>query len=144
MSTDSKLAEQSRRIAACQRVMDLIDAYVERPNAGNRLSIREGLWELAAHSPNPASGASEQEQAGEAVVGEAGTMPGTSGFTMACFHADKVPLGTKLYTRPLEPLTQTKLIALWADKSDGPSNAEIVSFARAIERAHGITKEPKT
>ncbi len=30
-------------------------------------------------------------------VGEAGSMPGTSGFTMACFHADKVPLGTKLY-----------------------------------------------
>lgn len=53
--------------------------------------------------------------------------------------------GTKLYTRPLEPLTQTKLIALWADKSDGPSNAEIVSFARAIERAHGIgiTKDTK-
>ena len=45
--------------------------------------------------------------------------------------------------RPLEPLTQTKLIALWADKSDGPSNAEIVSFARAIERAHGITKDTK-
>jgi hypothetical protein len=34
-------------------------------------------------------------------VGEAGTMPGTSGFTMACFHADKVPLGTKLYTQPM-------------------------------------------
>lgn len=33
-------------------------------------------------------------------VGEVGTMPGTSGFTMACFHADKVPLGTKLYTAP--------------------------------------------
>lgn len=56
-----------------------------------------------------------------------------------------VRVGTKLYTRPLEPLTQTKLIALWADKSDGPSNAEIVSFARAIERAHGIgiTKDTK-
>lgn len=33
-------------------------------------------------------------------VGEAGTMPGASGFTMACFHAEKVPVGTKLYTRP--------------------------------------------
>jgi hypothetical protein len=31
-------------------------------------------------------------------VGEAETMPGTSGFTMVCFHADKVPVGTKLYT----------------------------------------------
>jgi hypothetical protein len=33
-------------------------------------------------------------------VGEAGAMPGTSGFTMACFEAAKVPVGTKLYTLP--------------------------------------------
>lgn len=33
-----------------------------------------------------------------APVGEAGTMPGTSGFTMACFKAADVPVGTKLYT----------------------------------------------
>ena len=29
-----------------------------------------------------------------------GGMPGTTEFTMACFHADKVPIGTKLYTLP--------------------------------------------
>ncbi|WP_257811663.1 hypothetical protein [Burkholderia glumae] len=34
--------------------------------------------------------------AGEA-VGVADSMPGTSGFTMACFEAAKVPIGTKLY-----------------------------------------------
>lgn len=34
-------------------------------------------------------------------VGATGSMPGTSGFTMAAFEADKVPVGTKLYTRPL-------------------------------------------
>lgn len=34
------------------------------------------------------------------VVGEAGTMPGTSGFTMACFQADVVPVGTKLALVP--------------------------------------------
>ena len=34
--------------------------------------------------------------AGEA-VGVAGSMPGTDGFTMACFDAAKVPIGTKLY-----------------------------------------------
>lgn len=33
-------------------------------------------------------------------VGEAGTMPGTSGFTMAVFNASDVPVGTKLYTEP--------------------------------------------
>lgn len=31
-------------------------------------------------------------------VGQAGTMPGTDGFTMAAFRADDVPVGTKLYT----------------------------------------------
>ena len=45
-----------------------------------------------------------------------------------------------LYTAPPQrkPLTREEAIALWADKSDGPSNAEIVSYCRAIERAHGI------
>ena len=33
-------------------------------------------------------------------VGTTGGMPGTTGFTMACFHADKVPIGSKLYTLP--------------------------------------------
>jgi hypothetical protein len=42
---------------------------------------------------------SAQEQAAEP-VGEVGCMPGTTGFTMACFKADDVPVGTKLYTHP--------------------------------------------
>ena len=33
-------------------------------------------------------------------IGTTGGLPGTPGFTMACFHADKVPIGTKLYTLP--------------------------------------------
>ena len=33
-------------------------------------------------------------------VGEAAFMPGTTGFTMACFLASDVPVGTKLYTHP--------------------------------------------
>lgn len=33
-------------------------------------------------------------------VGTTGGMPGTTGFTMACFHADKVPIGSKLYALP--------------------------------------------
>ena len=33
-------------------------------------------------------------------VGEAGSMPSASGFTMACFKASDVPVGTKLYTHP--------------------------------------------
>jgi len=41
----------------------------------------------------------------------------------------------------VQPLDQTRIVALWGDRSDGPSTAEIVKFARAIERAHGITGE---
>ena len=50
------------------------------------------------------------------------------------------PVWMPLYTAPPQrkPLTREKAIALWADKSDGPSNGEIVSYCRAIERAHGI------
>ena len=38
--------------------------------------------------------------AGGDQVGRAMSLPGISGFTMACFHSDVVPLGTKLYTTP--------------------------------------------
>lgn len=40
-----------------------------------------------------------------------------------------------------EALSRQTLIGLWGDKSDGPSNSEIVDFGRAVERAHGITGE---
>lgn len=33
-------------------------------------------------------------------VGIVGSMPGTEGFTMACFKADEVPVGTPLYLHP--------------------------------------------
>ncbi|MEQ6307400.1 hypothetical protein ABN448_09320 [Delftia acidovorans] len=48
-------------------------------------------------------------------VGEAGTMPGTSGFTMACFHADKVPLSTKLYTQPMAAAPQAPAAPILGD-----------------------------
>lgn len=53
---------------------------------------------LTASTTPPAQPAVAQG-AGE-VVGEVDTMPGTTGFTMACFRADEVPVGTKLYTHP--------------------------------------------
>ena len=52
---------------------------------------------------------------------------------------------TPVYLHPPQqrkPLLRGEIIGLWKDRSDGPSNAEIISFARAIERAHGITGEP--
>jgi hypothetical protein len=52
-----------------------------------------GIWQAARQS----AGAT-----GQAPVGVAGTMPGTGdGFTMACFKASDVPLGTKLYAAPI-------------------------------------------
>ena len=53
---------------------------------------------------------------------------------------------TPVYLHPPQqrkPLLRGEIIGLWKDRSDGPSNAEIISFARAIERAHGITGEQK-
>lgn len=44
---------------------------------------------------------------GQEAVGVVGTMPGTEGFTMACFEADHVPVGTKLYAAPI-PATELK------------------------------------
>lgn len=40
-----------------------------------------------------------------------------------------------------EALSRKAMVDLWGDKSDGPSNSEIIRFGRAVERAHGITGE---
>lgn len=37
-----------------------------------------------------------------------------------------------------KPLTHMQIVMLWGHRSDGPSTPEIVSFARLIEREHGI------
>lgn len=47
---------------------------------------------------------------GEALpVGEAGSMPGTDGFTMAAFRAVDVPIGTKLYARPVPGVSREEV-----------------------------------
>lgn len=53
---------------------------------------------LAASPPTPTEGEP---------VGEAGSMPGTDGFTMAAFRAVDVPIGTKLYASPTQPKAVT-------------------------------------
>lgn len=59
----------------------------ERDWKRDQVSLVEHIYQLA-----------RQRQGSGEPVGEAGTMPGTSGFTMACFKAADVPVGTKLYT----------------------------------------------
>ena len=90
-------------------------------------------------------------------VGKAMSLPGAVGFTMACFHSDLVPLGTKLYTTPQPtqaqagavPLTDEQIEAIatpfitrvgshWEHDDAIPDNGRIEEFARAIEAAHGI------
>ena len=70
--------------------MERAAAELRRLSA-ERDALREALAAYAA----------EQAQAQEP-VGEAHSMPGTGGFTMACFSAATVPVGTKLYDAPVE------------------------------------------
>jgi hypothetical protein len=49
-------------------------------------------------------------------VGEVGTMPGTTAFTMACFKAEAVPVGTKLYTTP--PAAAVQEPVAWGQMDD--------------------------
>ena len=102
-----------------------------------------------------------QPQVEQEPVGEAGSMPGTDGFTMACFRASDVPVGTKLYTRPhhRQPLNDDEILhtgipeQLWFAKRFGSAPAgwtdeqirthnffqsAVTQLVRAIERAHGI------
>jgi hypothetical protein len=48
-----------------------------------------------------------------------------------------LPIGTKLYTSPptRKPLTDSELWEMWVE-----SPSDVLRFARAIERAHGITE----
>ena len=82
----------------------------------------------------------EQPQVEQETVGEAGSMPGTDGFTMARFRASDVPVGTKLYTHPQpkrEPLTEMEINTIWRNST----HRTTVEVVRAIEAAHGIGGE---
>lgn len=60
-----------------------------------------------------------QAVAGVEPVGVVESMPGTSSFTMACFHSEKAPVGTKLYTSPPQvvrkPLSTVDLMRVVMD-----------------------------
>jgi len=89
-----------------------------------------------------------QPQGEQKPVGEAGPMPVAKGFTMACFPASDVPVGTKLYAVPQpkrEPLTDEQIAEVLIDETNGRSTGigfkTLRAFAQAIERAHGIRGE---
>jgi len=63
----------------------------------------------------------------------------------ATFREKIPPTAVVAHWRPLyaapqqrQPLSDRQCVALWADRSDGPENREIISYARAVEAAHGI------
>ena len=67
----------------------------------NPAAISELLDRLeAAEKERDALRAKMDQMERQGPIGTTGGMPGTTGFTMACFHADKVPIGSKLYALP--------------------------------------------
>lgn len=68
-------------------------------------------------------------------VGEVGSMPGTSGFTMACFKAEDVPVGTKLYAvAPPSPASvQDEALVEKLAKCTCEANADSARFTIALQ-----------
>lgn len=96
-TVEGGVVDQARFDAGCD-----VLKYLRQEGAPPRIT---NLMLVCLHGdPERPAPPTSQEQAapveGREVVGEVVTMPGASRFTMACFHADKVPVGTKLYTTP--------------------------------------------
>jgi hypothetical protein len=68
----------------------------------NAANVSDGVFTDVAAMRAAISAALAAQGQGEP-IGEAGSMPGTGGFTMACFRAEDVPVGTKIYANPAPP-----------------------------------------
>lgn len=77
------------------------------------------------------------------VKGEANTWTVSDESRLASVTSAIAEAEAQLAAQPVgrEALSRKALVDLWGDKSDGPSNSEIVRFGREVERAHGITGE---
>jgi hypothetical protein len=75
---------------------------------------------------------------GSGMVGVAGSMPGTSGFTMACFEAAKVPVGTHLYALPIADAEETDENAVDRILTLVP---EVAVAERLVREAGGVAPE---
>lgn len=91
----------------------------------------------------------EQPQVEQEPIGEVGAMPGTTGFTMACFLAADAPIGTKLYANQQpkrESLTEDEIFSAIRPLCNSDTNCKAIIGVsmdeyRAIEEAHGIGGE---
>jgi len=88
------------------------------------------------HCPTCDCGAKEDAQVRRhEAVGEAGCMPGTEGFTMACFRATDVPVGTKLYTAPAsQPDSKVKQADSLVNDIGGENTRDATKTVDAIIR----------
>lgn len=88
-----------------------------------------------------------RRHAESSLVGVASSMPGTSGFTMACFEAEKVPVGSCLYSRPvmdagevdensvdslLDSVPEVAVAERLVRESDGTASKQVEAAFRAI------------
>jgi hypothetical protein len=91
------IEQQAARIAESESHRnDLADKIVEQRTEIGALKTRLTALESERDALLAA--------AGKEAVGQAGAMPGTDGFAMACFKASDVPIGTPLYTAPTAAL----------------------------------------
>ena len=97
-------------------------------NTGTQRGKQPSQFLAEGFSMNALRAALEQPQDKHEPVGEAGPMPGADGFTMACFRASDVSVGTELYTHPQNlrcKSNQARLATLWGYvKADQPQSEQ--------------------
>ena len=120
---------------------EAFEAFAQNCPMGKYSITRRGDGYDSSHTQLMWDAWQARAQVQGAPIGEVGTMPGTSGFTMACFRADEIPVGTKLYTTQ-QPAHATQAdvtdaaidavtIQQWGDQRGAPLQAHR-AYARAI------------
>jgi hypothetical protein len=84
-----------------QTLTDLLNWHIqnERDIGGNILAVERANFVCSTCASSVVTQQAAKAETAEP-VGETSYMPGTDGFTMACFKASEVPVGTKLYIAP--------------------------------------------
>lgn len=103
-----------------------------KSNTPGKVALTEGLGPLP-EADGTAEANKERHPEGGYTYDE---VPAWSEPLVRAYAAQEVAAERERCAR--KPLTHMQIVMLWGDRSDGPSTPEIVSFARVVERAHGI------